>query len=80
MIQSVDSLHFTSNVELFGLFEKVLDGRVLLVSSKHFLRLHFPMAISQCFATSKIGNFLLVWLVHIVHLQNSEISVVTEVA
>lgn len=39
VLQSVDSLDLSTNVELLGSFVQVLDGWVLWVAAKDFLRL-----------------------------------------
>lgn len=92
MLQTADSLKLTTNVELAGGVEEVLDGRVSLVvvpenlsSLKSPGKIIISGSIQRNFHTLKIQRLSvmrwnsLVWLVDVLNSQDGQVAVIPEV-
>lgn len=84
VLETIDGLKLTTDVELLGGREEVLDTRVgVIVAAKDLLGLLDPVersSASRCQATEATGGYSLVGSVDILNIKNGNVSVVTEIA
>lgn len=79
VLQSPNGINLSSNVELVSSAEEVFHSRMFLIAAKNLLGFLGPAELSMesPFLSS---SDLLVWLVDILDVNDSQIAVVTEIA